>query len=123
MTLEIERDDIIHYLDLVDSIFSPNFIPKIGRRKPYWKLFKKGNQNTTDYKRFLDVYNSAKEILNEREIFVLDSIYGVSGEFFTDVAVSKVLNISSSRVSQIRRKAESKIGRRLYKLYIEMNEK
>lgn len=112
--MELEYDDIIHFLDLIDSMYSPNFTPEIGRRRPYWKLFKEENRNSTEYKRFIKVYSYVKEDLNEREIFVLDYFYGVSGKFLLGSDVAKMLNISSSRVTQIRRYAERKMGRKLY---------
>ena len=102
--MELEYDDIIHFLDLIDSMYSPNFTPEIGRRRPYWKLFKEENRNSS----------YVKEDLNEREIFVLDYFYGVSGKFLLGSDVAKMLNISSSRVTQIRRYAERKMGRKLY---------
>ncbi|WP_198023304.1 sigma factor-like helix-turn-helix DNA-binding protein [Virgibacillus sp. SK37] len=74
----------------------------------------------TEYKSFLYIYSHLKDILSERERFILDSIYGVSGEFLNDTQVAKILNISNSRVGQIRRKAERKLGKKLLELYDEV---
>ncbi|AIF45114.1 hypothetical protein X953_01665 [Virgibacillus sp. SK37] len=116
----LERKDIINFLDLIDSQYSPNYKPQIGRMKPYWKLLKKENMDETEYKSFLYIYSHLKDILSERERFILDSIYGVSGEFLNDTQVAKILNISNSRVGQIRRKAERKLGKKLLELYDEV---
>lgn len=116
----LERKDIIIFLDLVDSQYSLNYKPQLGRRKPYRKLLKKEFQNKTEYKSFLYVYNSLKDFLSERESFILDSVYGVSGELLTDKEVAKILNISNARVGQIRRKAERKLGKKLLELYGEI---
>lgn len=116
----LERKDIIIFLDLVDSQYSLNYKPQLGRRKPYRKLLKKEFQNKTEYKSFLYVYNSLKDFLCERESFILDSVYGVSGELLTDKEVAKILNISNARVGQIRRKAERKLGKKLLELYGEI---
>ena len=44
---EMTKEDVLFYLDMIDSSHGPSFKPKIGKLKPYYPLLKEGIQKST----------------------------------------------------------------------------
>lgn len=109
--INITREDVIFFMDMVGSTLSPNVVPKMYRPKPYFKiLMKKGSD---DYNRFIGIYKVMIHVLTEREQIILNEMYGVDKESAHLKTVAELLNLSPERVRQIRNQAEYKIIRRL----------
>ncbi|WML56661.1 sigma factor-like helix-turn-helix DNA-binding protein [Neobacillus sp. PS2-9] len=104
------KDNAIFFMDMVDSVKSPNFVPVLFKPRPYIKLLQNKGE---DYQRFIGLYAMMKYILSEREVFVLDSIYGINKEKATFEEIGKMLNLSRSRIAHIRNDAEVKLVREL----------
>lgn len=109
----LTRDDVIFFMDMVASSKSPNYVPKLPKIKPYNKILKE--RNSIDFKRFIRVYKAVRHILSNRELIILDEVYGVNKERSSLKTVGEMLNISPERVRQIRAKAEYKIVDELIK--------
>lgn len=110
---EITKEDVLFYLDMIDSSYGPSYKPKIGKFKPYYQLLKK--RDSEDYNRFICVYQHYSNCLQEREKTILDLHYGVESKVYTLIELGEHLGISSSRVAQIRNKAERRIAREIQK--------
>ncbi|TWE08768.1 sigma-70-like protein [Neobacillus bataviensis] len=108
---ELTRNDVIFFMDMIDSVWSPNFKPQIFKQKPYYKIL--NQKNSDDYKRFLGVYKAIRHVLTERELTVLDEIYGVDKEGSQLKTIAAILNISPERVRQISKEAENKLAKKL----------
>jgi DNA-directed RNA polymerase sigma subunit (sigma70/sigma32) len=100
-TYKWTRDDAIFFMDMVGSTRSPNFVPpQLGKVKPYKKIVKE--KDSIDTKRFIGLYKSIRHRLNEREVIILNEMYGVDKESpATLKTVGQLLNISPERVRQI----------------------
>lgn len=109
----LTKEDSIFFMEMIDSSKSPNFEPKMHQVKPYYKIV--NEKDSDDFKRFIKVYNAKRNVLTEREQFILDEIFGVNKNCSKLKPVAEILNISSSRVRQIRNKAERKITSDLFK--------
>lgn len=107
----ITKDDAIFFMDMVDSVKSPNFKPKLFRPKPYYKIL--DNRDSDEFQRFINIYNKIKHVLEKREQQILYDIYGVHKPRMTMQEACKPHNISPERVRQIRYKAEMKMVRSL----------
>ncbi|MBM6617285.1 hypothetical protein [Bacillus suaedaesalsae] len=110
---KIQKDDIVHFLDLVNSSYSPNFKlghSKIGKPKPYYKILKEEYVDSLEYQSFIKVYLFSRHVLNEQELYVLNHTYGVSGEFYKGTQIAKMLNLSNTRIRAVRVKGEQKIS-------------
>src|SRR5690625_566665 len=111
-TEDITSDDVIFFMDMVDSAKSPNFKPKFNRVKPYYKIL--DNPNSDEFLRFIKIYNKTKHILKERERQISDNIYGVHKTRATFKEACKPYNITPERrVRQILYKAETNLVRSL----------
>lgn len=108
---QISKEDALFYLDMIDSVLSPNFKPRIGQSKPYYPLLKK--HDSEGYTTFIKVYQYFRENLEEREKTVLDLQYRINGKALTMNEIGKLFGISSSRVSQLRNKAERCIAQEI----------
>lgn len=106
-TEDITSDDVIFFMDMVDSAKSPNFKPKFNRVKPYYKIL--DNPNSDEFLRFIKIYNKTKHILKERERQISDNIYGVHKTRATFKEACKPHNITPERVRQILYKAETNL--------------
>lgn len=89
-----------------------NFDPTSGehkffRRNNYYKILDK--KDSDEFKRFIQIYNKIKYILKERQIQILDDLYGVNKPRSTQKEVSEVHQISRSRVRKIRVDAEKQL--------------
>lgn len=115
--VSVTKEEIIYFLDMIDSSHSPNCVPQIGRRRPYWKLLKNRKNNVDEYERFLKVYLFTKDILSEKEQFILDKVYGVDDEIHTETQVAKIMKLSKSRIGYLKRMAELAIERNLNNIY------
>lgn len=114
---KVTREDAIYYLDMTASMYSPNHVPKIGKIRPYYKLFKDIENRKDEYNRFIKVYLHVREILMERERNILDLHFGLSGELLSLSKIAKQYNLSNSRIGFLRSQGEFKIGRFLRKKY------
>lgn len=110
-TEEITNDDVIFFMDMVNSAKSPNFKPKLYRVKPYYKIL--DDQYSDEFHRFIRIYNKTKHILKERERQILDDIYGVHKPRVTFKEACKPHNITPERIRQILYYAERKMVRSL----------
>ena len=104
---EITKEDVLFYLDMIDSSYGPSFKPKIGKLKPYYPLLR--DRDSVEYKRFIRVYLHYRDCLKEREKTILDFQYGLKGEIRSLKEMGDYFGLSSSRASQIRNKAERRI--------------
>ena len=104
---EMTKEDVLFYLDMIDSSYGPSYEPKIGKFKPYYPLLKE--RDSEEYKRFIRVYHYFRDCLKEKEKTILDFQYGLKGEIPSLKEVGDYYGFSSSRASQIRNKAERRI--------------
>ena len=117
---DITRSDAIFFMDMINSVWSPNFEPGFYKLRPYHNLLKE--RDSEDSKRFVGIYKAIRHTLTEREQTVLNEMYGVYKEKSQLKTVASMLSISPERVRQISRKAENKIARELLsKLKEEIN--
>jgi len=109
----IAREDAIFFWDMLNSPRSPNCKPQLGRTKQYYKILKDTNSN--QYKRFIGVYKEVRYLLSERELYILDEVYGFNEnkECRTLKSIGESLNITMQRVRQIRVEAEYKFSRKM----------
>lgn len=108
----LTKDERIFFMDMIGSFYSPNYVPKLYKVKPYSKILK--DRSSDKYKLFIEVFKTVRHILSEREMIILDDIYGVNKESSSlKTAVGKSLNISTERVRQILKFAEFKIAKEL----------
>jgi len=105
--VKLTKDDSIFFMDMVGSRKSPNHVPKINKVKPYRKMLK--DRNSTEYTRFIRIYKAMRHILSEREMIILDEIYGVNGVNCTLKTTGEKVNLSPERVRQICKKSENKL--------------
>src|SRR5699024_828838 len=112
-TGDITRDNVIFYMDMVNSAKSPNFIPKLFKRKQYYKIL--DEPDSDEFHRFIKIYNKTKHILKDRERQILDDIYGVNKPRLTFKEACKPHGITQERVRQLLHKGELKIVRNLFK--------
>ncbi|MFJ7729276.1 hypothetical protein ACIQXV_24525 [Neobacillus sp. NPDC097160] len=115
VNLSLTKDDAIFFMDMVGSVWGPNFKPKLHKSKPYIKILR--HKDSAEYKRFIDVYEVMKYILTEKEIVILNEVYGIDKEKSTLQAVADSLNLSFERVRVLRNGAENKIAKALLKLF------
>lgn len=108
---QITKEDSLFYLDMINSVYSPSHKPEIGQYKGYYELLKQ--QDSKDYITFICVYLYFREALSEREKAILDLQYRVNGNILSIKEIGECIGISSSRVSQIRNKAEHKIAKEI----------
>lgn len=106
--LKIGKEDVLFYLDMINSRYGPSYKPKFGKLKGYFKLIK--NQDSKEYKTFVGVYKYFRETINEREKTILDLQYGLDGNALTMIQIGEQLGICDSRVGQLRNKAEYRIA-------------
>ncbi|WML26283.1 hypothetical protein [Neobacillus sp. OS1-33] len=109
---ELTKDDAIFFMDMVASVWSPNFVSKLYKAKPYIKILTE--KVSDNYKRFIGLYTAMSYLLSERELIILNGIYGVNKERARLKSVAKLLNLSPERVRQIRNEAEKKIAKKLW---------
>lgn len=110
--MKFTAEDAVFFLDMIDSIWSSNWKPKMYKQKPYYGLFK--DRDSDDYIRFISVYKATRDVLSERMQIVLNEIYGVDKEECSKLkTVGVILNVSPERVRQIIYKAESKLARKV----------
>lgn len=109
--INITVKDAVFFLDMIQSPWSPNHKPGFFIQKPYFKLSKE--MESIDYKCFLFVYKQLRNILSEREQFILNEIYGVDKERSKFKTVGRALNITQERVRQLCNYAERKLGSEL----------
>ncbi|WP_161568200.1 sigma factor-like helix-turn-helix DNA-binding protein [Anaerobacillus alkaliphilus] len=107
--IEITKEDMLFYLDMIGSIYGPSYKPKIGKLKPYYPFLKE--PTSEEYKRFIQVYLHYRDCLNEREKTILDFQYRLKGEKLTLDQMGEQFGISSSRAAQIRNIAELRIAK------------
>jgi len=103
----VSYEDAIFYMDMVGSVSSPNFKPKVNRIKPYYEIL--DNRESKKFQRFVKIYSNQKHILSERERNILDDIYGIFGDRKLMKEVASIHNITPERVRQIIYKSEGKI--------------
>jgi DNA-directed RNA polymerase sigma subunit (sigma70/sigma32) len=103
----LNRDHAIFFMDMVGSRKSPNYVPKLPKVKPYNKILK--GRNSIDFKRFIRLYKAMRHVLSDRELIILDDVYGVNNVRKSLKTVGEMLNISPERVRQICTKAEYKL--------------
>ncbi|MDE5416276.1 hypothetical protein [Alkalihalobacterium chitinilyticum] len=108
---QITKEDALFYLEMIGMRNSHSYQRITRRRRPCYQLFKR--RETEEYKRFINVYHHFKEILTERQIGVLDLVYGVTGEVLTYSQIAKPLGITSSGVGKIRLDAEYRLKRQI----------
>ncbi|MGF6950093.1 DNA-directed RNA polymerase sigma subunit (sigma70/sigma32) [Neobacillus sp. B4I6] len=108
---KLTKDDAIFFMDMVGSVRSPNFVPRLHKRKPYYKIL--NERNSEDYQRFIRLYETMKHILTQREQTILNEMYGLNQERARLTTVGELLNISRDRVRQLRNGAENKIVKEL----------
>lgn len=113
MQSNISMEDVIFFLDLINSFHSPNYKPQLGIKKPYIALLKE--RNSTEYKRFVEIYQALKHILLERERLILDRYYGIHQKTVYLKVIGKEFNIGGERVRQIIAKAENRLATELAK--------
>lgn len=110
--IKITIEDVVFFLDMIDSTKSPNFKPKMYKQKPYYTLFK--DKDSGDYKRFVSIYKTIRNVLPKRMQIVLNEIYGVDKKECPQLKpVGVILNISPERVRQIIYRAESILAKEL----------
>jgi len=61
-TVNLTKDDVIFFMDMVGSAKSPNFKPKLYRVKPYYKIL--DDPYSDELLRFIKIYN--KTYLKEK---------------------------------------------------------
>jgi DNA-directed RNA polymerase sigma subunit (sigma70/sigma32) len=105
---KLTRDDAIFFMDMIEYVWGPNFAPKLYKVKPYTKIL--NDKNSNNFKRFIRLYKSMSHVLSERELIILDEVYGVNKESTSLKKIAELLNISPERVRQLRNGAENKIG-------------
>jgi DNA-directed RNA polymerase sigma subunit (sigma70/sigma32) len=108
---DLAYSDAIYYMDMVYHVKSPNFVPHFNKERPYIKMLKQ--KDSEEYKRFIRVYMAVRHLLLEREMSVLDVLYGITRDKATVKTVAEKMCLSSARIAQIRNSAEHKIGRLL----------
>lgn len=100
----ITEQNIVFYHEMRKSEY--------GKPKKYHKLFKE--RDSDGYRKFILVYTSFRECLVEREKYVLDLVYGLNKEFVTLKEIGKRMGITSSRVAQLRDRAERNLSNEMY---------
>jgi DNA-directed RNA polymerase specialized sigma subunit len=113
MQSNISKEDVIFFLDMVNSNRSPNFNGQFRVKKPYIALLKE--RNSTEYKRFVEIYQAIKHILLERERLILDRYYGIHQKTDYLKNIGKEFNIRGERVRQLIAKAENRLANELAK--------
>jgi hypothetical protein len=106
----LTKDNAIFFMDMVGSVLSPNYVPGLYKTKPYKRMLL---EKDSDYQRFIGLFSIMNYVLSKREVFILETLYGVNKEKASILEVSKMLQISHQRVRQIRHDAELKIVREL----------
>lgn len=108
---QLTKNDAIFYMDMVGSAQSPNYVSKLNKQKPYYELLK--NRNSNEYSRFISIFVVMSYVLTERELLVLNNLYGLGNDNTKLKTVGQLINVSPERVRQIGYKAERKIVREL----------
>ncbi|WP_435994499.1 sigma factor-like helix-turn-helix DNA-binding protein [Rossellomorea sp. LjRoot5] len=67
------------------------------------------NNESEEYKRFINVYLQNKYVLPVREQIVLDSVYGVNGTPLKLREVAEIIEVTPERVRQLIHKSERKL--------------
>ncbi|GAB4074606.1 hypothetical protein GCM10028778_21090 [Barrientosiimonas marina] len=111
----ITSDDVIFFMDMVNSPRSPNHIPGFHQPKPYYKIL--DDPESEEFRRFIKVYNAEKHVLKEREQKILADLYGVTHPKVNLKEASAIYNVTPERIRQIRQKAERKITTSLLKRF------
>jgi hypothetical protein len=62
---KLTKEDAIFFKDMVDSVWSTNFAPKLYKVKPYAKI--RNNKNSNEFKRFIGLYKAMRRVLSERD--------------------------------------------------------
>ncbi|MBM7662246.1 DNA-directed RNA polymerase sigma subunit (sigma70/sigma32) [Bacillus mesophilus] len=104
----ITKEDVLYYLEMRTK-------EKMHERKRYYKIIKE--QESQEYKKFINVYQENKSVLSDREQLILDSIYGINGEPMKFREVGEMLNLTPERIKQLIYKGERKITTALRKKY------
>lgn len=95
----ITKDDALFFINMLKPPFNPNHVHGFYMNKSYYKIL---DDNTSDdFQRFIKVYNIERPVLKEREIQILDSLYGISKPRVTLKEASLMHNITQERVRQI----------------------
>lgn len=102
----ITREDVFFYMDMVDSVLSPIFVPEMYKPKPYIKITK--DKKSIDYIKFMTIYKQVRHFLTIKEMYILDRLYSLDNDSETLRNVGKSLNLSSGRVRQIGHKGREK---------------
>jgi DNA-directed RNA polymerase specialized sigma subunit len=113
MQRNIPKEDVIFFLDMINSHRSPNFKGQFGAKKPYIVLLKE--RDSMEYRRFVEIYQDIKHILLERERLILDRYYGIYQKTDYLKNIGKEFNIRGERVRQLIAKAEYCIANELAK--------
>lgn len=100
----ITIDDKTFFMDMVDSVNTPDFKPKLYKVKPYFKILK--NKDSHEFKSFISVYMAFRHILPERKMIILNELYGINKDSSDLISIGELLNISPERVRQLRTEAE-----------------
>jgi DNA-directed RNA polymerase specialized sigma subunit len=118
MHSNILKEDIVFFLDMMNSHHSPNFKRQYGIKSPYVSLLK--GRSSTEYKRFITIYRSMNHIFMERERLILDRYYGVLEPTVSLKIIGKEVNLTAERVRQLIAKAENLLAKELAKM-LKMN--
>jgi len=102
---QITEQNILFYNEMRNSEY--------GKSKRYYELLK--DMDSDRYKEFIFVYTSFRECLVEREKYVLDLVYGLNNEIVTLKEIGKRMGLTTSRVAQLRNKAERTLTKEMIK--------
>lgn len=103
----ISKEEAIFFLDMINSSSSPNFVPQFFKRKPY---ILKANRESTNYEKFIEIYQKCMHVLNEQEQTILNKYYGANEERQTLLPIAQEFKLSKSRIQFLVYMAERKIS-------------
>ncbi|MGG0940493.1 hypothetical protein ABHN11_31285 [Brevibacillus centrosporus] len=111
--INLSKEDAIFFLDMIDSTYSPNHVPKLHKQAPLSKLVK--DRDSAEYQRFHQIANSLLPLLpRQKEIFVLESRWGLNGEVHTLEHVATQMGLKGKEtVRTYQKSAERKIAKQL----------
>lgn len=117
----ISSEDSILFLEMTGWLGSPNYKQKLYRRLPYVKILK--DFKSDERKKFISIYNDMKYLLLDKEIDILDRLYGVNNEKCSSLReIGEWLGVGPGRVRQIRNKAETKMCREIKRRLVKAEE-
>ncbi|MEC2133435.1 hypothetical protein P9G84_31775 [Brevibacillus centrosporus] len=111
--INLSKEDAIFFLDVIDSMYSPNHVPKLHKQAPLSKLVK--DRDSAEYQRFHQIATSLLPLLpRQKEIFVLESRWGLNGEVHTLEQVATQMGLKGKEtVRTYQKSAERKIAKQL----------